>query len=443
MGGLRLGGAGETREWAVIMRRLPAAGMLDRLLLAGGAPDDLAQRLADRLIPFFAAAPRCAADGGDAATAVLRDNLRGIGPYVGGPVFAGEFRQIERVVAAFLEDGDALLRARVAAGWQREGHGDLRCEHVCLEPGGVTQVYDCVEFSHDIRCADVASDLAFLLADLRRLGAARVADALVARCRAAGLDLPPEQLALYETHRALVRVKVAAISASESGLSAAERADFRGQAASWLHGAARSALQVAPCLLAMTGLSGSGKSTAAADIAAATGARLLASDVVRLETMGGATDRYAPEARLEIYARLLERARPLLAAGQVVLLDAAFLRGVERDAVGRLAHDAGVPLLFIEATCAPEVAEARVTARAARGQSVSDADLTVLRAQRAALIADPPPLPPGASQLHLQTDCDAPWSLDPLWAWLGGNDLLLPAFWSPWPPVGAAHGPGA
>src|SRR5215218_8842547 len=45
-------GTGEPLEWAVVMRRLPAERMLDWLLQAGTAPDDLAQRLADRLIPF-------------------------------------------------------------------------------------------------------------------------------------------------------------------------------------------------------------------------------------------------------------------------------------------------------------------------------------------------------------------------------------------------------
>ena len=43
---------GEPLEWAVVMRRLPAERMLDRLLQEGKAPDDLAERLADRLIPF-------------------------------------------------------------------------------------------------------------------------------------------------------------------------------------------------------------------------------------------------------------------------------------------------------------------------------------------------------------------------------------------------------
>src|SRR5215207_7708798 len=48
----RVDGHGQPVEWATLMRRLPADRMLDALLAAGAAPADLAERLADRLVPF-------------------------------------------------------------------------------------------------------------------------------------------------------------------------------------------------------------------------------------------------------------------------------------------------------------------------------------------------------------------------------------------------------
>ena len=71
----------------------------------------------------------------------------------------------------FIEEHRDALRQRVIDGWVREGHGDLRCEHVVVPPEGAVQVFDCVEFNRDLRVADVASDLAFLLMDLFRLDA--------------------------------------------------------------------------------------------------------------------------------------------------------------------------------------------------------------------------------------------------------------------------------
>ena len=82
----------------------------------------------------------------------------------------------------------------------------------CL-PGarGAVQIFDCVEFNRDVRCADVASDLAFLLMDLTRFGAHQIAVTLLARYRAAGLELPDELLRFYSAHRALVRAKIACL----------------------------------------------------------------------------------------------------------------------------------------------------------------------------------------------------------------------------------------
>ena len=184
----------------------------------------------------------------------------------------------------FVATRDELLRARAAAGWIREGHGDLRVGHVCLEPGGVVQIFDCVEFNRDLRCADVASDLAFLLMDLTRLGASEVATSLLARYREAGLDLPDELLRLYSAHRALVRAKIAGLELPGSGREEAAR--LMAEATDYLDLASGAALTVQPVLVAMTGLSGTGKSTVARRLARALGARLFASDVVRKELAG-------------------------------------------------------------------------------------------------------------------------------------------------------------
>ena len=87
----------------------------------------------------------------------------------------------------------------------------------------MVQIFDCVEFNRDLRCADVASDLAFLLMDLTRLGASEVATSLLARYREAGLDLPDELLRLYSAHRALVRAKIAGLELPGSGREEAAR----------------------------------------------------------------------------------------------------------------------------------------------------------------------------------------------------------------------------
>ena len=54
------------------------------------------------------------------------------------------------------------------AGEVRDGHGDLRCEHVLL--GSEVRVVDRIEFDPKLRQMDVAQDLAFLMMDLEAHG---------------------------------------------------------------------------------------------------------------------------------------------------------------------------------------------------------------------------------------------------------------------------------
>jgi uncharacterized protein len=72
-------------EWATLMRRLPAEGMLDALLAAGMIPPGLGDRLAERLIPFHRnGAAFCEGPPDEvaaAASAVVTANLTELEPF--------------------------------------------------------------------------------------------------------------------------------------------------------------------------------------------------------------------------------------------------------------------------------------------------------------------------------------------------------------------------
>ena len=420
-GKLRIGGEGEPVEWATLMRLLPAEAMLDVLIELGQLPANIGEALAGRLIPFHQKAGACPGNPSEQAAdaeRILRENLDEIAPFAGDPVFPVEFGQIADAVRAFLDRQPGALRERAAQGWIREGHGDLRCEHICLDPPGTVQVFDCVEFSQSIRCADVASDLAFLLLDLERLGQARLAGELVGRYRSAGIDLPDDMLALYRTHRALVRAKVSTLT--WSGASGEPRADALAQMAEWLHRAAASVLQTKPVIVAMTGLSGTGKSAVASAIGAALNAKVIATDQLRKESIPGDADRYDPARRLEIYERLIEEARIELARHRPVVLDGTFLSDEQRRLASRLADETGAPLVFADVVADAAVTERRIIDRAASvgPEAASEATIDVQRAQRRELERRPVSLPKKAAHLAFDTTADGPVSLDRLFEWL-------------------------
>ena len=97
----------------------------------------------------------------------------------------------------------------------------------------------------------------------------------------------------------------------------------------------------------------------------------------------GETDRlpaeaYTAEAAASVYARVLDRARRALAAGHAVIVDAVFARQHEREAIARLAAEAGVPFTGLWLEAPTEQLLSRVTARVA---DASDADASVVKRQ--------------------------------------------------------------
>src|SRR5690606_5615437 len=85
-------------------------------------------------------------------------------------------------------------------------------------------IYDCIEFEPAFRCADVATEHAFLLMDLRFRGhpgwARLYLDRIVSLT---GDNELPNLAPLLMQYRAMVRAKVAAITAGEEEISPRER----------------------------------------------------------------------------------------------------------------------------------------------------------------------------------------------------------------------------
>lgn len=431
------GDIAEGVELATFMRRLPAERMLDAIVASGHVPRNVAGRLAERLLPFHSSVPTCAPlEDAEAsavmAAAVTTENLDQLEPFSGDPLGSTELRLVSAAVRGFVSAGKPLLVRRAASGWIREGHGDLRAEHVCLEADRV-QIYDCVEFSRDIRCADVASDLAFLLMDLERLGQGEIAADLVDRYREAGFDLPDTLLRYYRVHRALVRAKVACLERLNTQDDAARRC--AAEADDYLHMAAAQALRIQPVLYLMTGLSGTGKSTMARSISRACNVPIVASDDVRKELAGRSGPApadwgqgiYASEWTGRTYARLRQIARERLQAGQGVIVDATFLDTEQRERCAGVAAAADVPAMLVETVCDPDTALARIRARAARGGGSSDATEAIYARQRQQLDERPPGIPDGAVAVKIDTNDGQVQPLEPLFASLAEQGAIASA----------------
>jgi aminoglycoside phosphotransferase family enzyme/predicted kinase len=380
-------------ERAVVMRRLPEAGMLPHLLERGEADAALMTRIAARLAAFHAAAdsgPRVARHGGPTGVRrLVEGNLLRAEPYVGRTLDAATYAHLRAWTATFLQAQRPLLLRRRRAGRIREGHGDLHAANVCVDRGEPV-LFDCIEFSPRLRCADVAAEVAFLAMDLAHHGRAHLAAAFVDAYVAASGD--PELRALlpfYASYRATVRGLVASIAAAEPGRAAADRAAQAARANSYFDLAryAYAGGAPRPLLLLLGGLPASGKSTLARALAERLALVPLNSDVVRKQRAGLApTARggagygaglYGPAATEATYAALVDAARAWLGRGVSVALDASFRQAAHRARAVAMAEALGVPWLAVECVCAPDVARARLAARARHATAVSDADRAI------------------------------------------------------------------
>lgn len=209
-GQLSLGGAGETVDWLVQMRRLPAERMLDHLLLGGAVEQAEIGRLARRLARFYAEtaaesiAPEAYRQG---LAGRIEDNLRELA----SPEFGldpDQTRRLARIQSSFLQRHAAWFDRRVRQGRIVEGHGDLRPEHVCLLAEPV--VIDCLEFKREFRILDPADELGYLALECERLHAPHVGCWLLESYGEASGDTPPEALIhFYQSCRAALRAKLA------------------------------------------------------------------------------------------------------------------------------------------------------------------------------------------------------------------------------------------
>jgi uncharacterized protein len=204
-----LGNDGESfdpgaQEYAVKMRRLPEDRMLDRLLCTGKADIELIDEIVKKLAAFHRSASMVSGWRFGSATAVQRlvlGNLDESHRFIGNTVSAHQFGAIEKYLDGYIAAPRDLLDDRVRQGRVRDGHGDLRCEHICMTNG--IQIFDCLEFSERLRCADVAADIAFLAMDFDSLGASRLADDLVrAYTEETDDEKFPTLINFYKSHRA-------------------------------------------------------------------------------------------------------------------------------------------------------------------------------------------------------------------------------------------------
>lgn len=370
-GRLQVGAGGPALDWVVVMRRFADGALFDELAKAGRLEPDLvgeAVRAVARTHAETAPVPQAGhtADYLAIVAGLRRTEADGAKAHDLGPGSDALYAALE----AELERQAARIEARRKAGKVRRGHGDLHLRNICLFERRATP-FDALEFSPALATADVLYDLAFLLMDLRRRSLVRHAClAMNAYWDAAGEDEGGlALLPLFMALRAAVRTAVAMEASAPDEAEA-----YRALGLELLR-------PREPRLVAIGGLSGSGKSEVARALApelpGVCGARLLRTDVIRKAgrdpTRPLGQESYSPERRAAVYVALAEHAREALAAGASVIADATFQEARARTEIMEIGPAAA---LWLRASTDVRIARVR-----ARSGDASDADAVVAASQ--------------------------------------------------------------
>ena len=392
---LEIGGAGEVVEWATHMHRFDENATLDRIAERDGLTSEFVRRLAHAIRLSHERAPTRDGERATRSLSTYLDQNEAVfaaRPDLFDPARAAALAREAREALAAVRP---LLLARGERGYVRRCHGDLHLRNIAVVDGEPV-LFDAIEFDPDIATGDILYDLAFALMDLWERDLRPAANLLLASY----LSLSDEPqfsglaaLPIFMSIRAAIRAKVEA--ANIAHLTGAEQTREK-EAARRYFLFAEAFLKPAPArLVAIGGLSGTGKSALAAalapEIGRAPGAAVLRSDVERKhlfaveETTRLPDEAYGAAANRETYARLARKAGLALRAGHSVVIDAVHSHAREREATARLADDLGVAFvgLWLEAPLG-----LRLRRVGARARDASDADARILAAQTAAPLVE-------------------------------------------------------
>jgi uncharacterized protein len=389
-GELEIGGSGVPVEWAVEMSRFDEEQALDRGARAGRITPSLAIAVADAILKSHENAPRADGETWLASIPEIIDRN------------TAKFRSARRLDAAAIDRLDAqchdhvaglrpLLERRSGQGFVRRCHGDLHLANIALI-GGKPLLFDAIEFDPAIATTDILYDLAFTLMDLIHFGNEAPANALFNRYLAGSSGDNLDGLAalpLFLSMRAAIRAHVL-FTRSEQKVD--DEAAWQ-EAKRYFDLAMRLVDPRPPELIAIGGLSGTGKSVLACDLAGMAepvpGAVIVRSDVLRKHLFGVSETTPLPEtayhadASHRVYDLLSETASRVLAQGCSVILDAAFLQEDQRAGLPDLArrHHARFLGLFLTADLAVRLSRIK-----RREHDASDATADVARQQETVAI---------------------------------------------------------
>lgn len=386
---IQLGGDGETVEYALKMRQFPQDALFSEMHARGELTEQHLEDLGHFLARFHATSPTNdhIRTFGEVSQirAAFDENYEQTQKYIGGPQTQQQFEETKRYTDRFFEERQDLFERRVQNDKIRECHGDLHMRNIAL-CGDQLIIFDCIEFNEPFRFVDFMYDVAFAVMDLDARQSPQLGNAFLnAYIEPTGDWEGLQLLPLYLSRQAYVRAKVTSFLLDDPGVPEADKKQASESAAKYYRLAWEYTQQRDGRLMLMSGLSGSGKSTVARQVARRTNAIHLRSDAVRKHLAGipldqrGGKELYTPEMTQKTYGRLRELGVMLASQGFPVILDAKYDRVGLRQEVISAAKEKNLPVEILHCAAPMEVLRQRLDGRTG---DVADATSDLLDSQQ-------------------------------------------------------------
>lgn len=221
---IAINGTGETIDYAVKMRRLPADAMMDSLLARDSVTLEMVDRVAEKVADFHRRADVISGFGDSVTiTTNTEENFSQTEEYIGRTISPEQYRRIMEYTRSFVKGNSSLFEKRIAEGKVRDCHGDLHAAHICFVDS--VCIYDCIEFNDRFRYCDVAAEVSFLAMDIDRYGKPELSSAFVdSYIEKSGDRQLLQLLGFYKGYFACVRGKVEGFKLNDPLISDEEKA---------------------------------------------------------------------------------------------------------------------------------------------------------------------------------------------------------------------------
>lgn len=387
-GQLEFDGAGELVDAVVQMRRFEQENLFSQLITKNKLTPSLLTQLARHIAHFHQQATiETDPHGANRLQAVIQLNQQS--EHIPAQILNSDAPiQLNQRLLQEVERHRSRLDQRARLGMVRRCHGDMHLNNICLLDGQAT-LFDCLEFNESMATTDIGYDLAFLLMDLWVHQSYELSNLVMNRYldETQDLDVLP-LLPLFMALRASIRAQVLATQAQHAEADTAlrciqEATRFIDLGFQFINSSNQAHL------IAIGGLSGTGKSTLSAALApkigAAPGARILSSDRIRKQLAGVTAETtldprsYTPQSSEQVYQEQRKQAAQVLDLAYPIIADAVFAKEQERNAIEQIAQQRTASFTGFWLTAPTEKLVQRITART---NDPSDASPAVLAKQQ-------------------------------------------------------------